>query len=76
MDWNTPGYIIREETKRDKLRIEAGRRAMKYEEKIRENCENKINSAGKRLRKKGKMKVQNGKEREKNIIRETDGQRS
>lgn len=30
----TPSYIILEETKRNRLRIEASRRAMKYEEKI------------------------------------------
>ena len=33
---STPQYILLEETKRQKLRIEAGKRAIKYEEKIRD----------------------------------------
>lgn len=42
LDWNTPSYMVREETKRQLLRIEAGKRAVKFEEKIREKSENKI----------------------------------
>ena len=34
VDWKTPGYMIREEVKRDKMRTRAGRRAWKYEEKL------------------------------------------
>ncbi|XP_071578809.1 uncharacterized protein [Temnothorax nylanderi] len=34
LDWSTPGYMIREETKRDRMRVSAGKRAMKYEEKL------------------------------------------
>lgn len=41
LDRNTPGYIVREECKRDKLKIEAGKRAIKYENKIR-SSQNKI----------------------------------
>lgn len=33
LDVNTSGYIILEETKMDKVRIEVSKRAMKYEEK-------------------------------------------
>ncbi|GLV41722.1 hypothetical protein CBL_00335 [Carabus blaptoides fortunei] len=35
LERQTPKYIIAEETKRDKMRIEAGKRAMKYEEKLK-----------------------------------------
>ena len=37
MDWRrTPGYIIREEVKRSKLRTKAAKRAWSFEEKLRE----------------------------------------
>ena len=42
LDRNTPNYLVREETKRDLLRIAAGKRAVKYEEKIRSLKENAI----------------------------------
>ena len=35
LDFNTPAYIILEETKIEKIRIEAGKRAQKYEEMTR-----------------------------------------
>ena len=35
LDINTLNYLVREETKRDPLRIAAGKRAVKYKEKIR-----------------------------------------
>ena len=35
LDRNTPNYLVREETKRDLLKIAAGKRAVKYEKKIR-----------------------------------------
>ncbi|XP_043263555.1 LOW QUALITY PROTEIN: uncharacterized protein LOC122403853 [Colletes gigas] len=34
VDWRTPGYMVREETKRKKLRTWAGERAGRYEEKL------------------------------------------
>ena len=34
VDWRTPGYMVREEVKRMKLRTWAGRRAWRYEEKL------------------------------------------
>ncbi|XP_043264091.1 uncharacterized protein LOC122404226 [Colletes gigas] len=34
VDWRTPGYMVREETKRMKLRTGAGERAWRYEEKL------------------------------------------
>ena len=34
VDWRTPGYMVREETKRKKLRTWAGGRAWRYEEKL------------------------------------------
>lgn len=30
VDWNTPGYIVREEGKRNKIRIETGVRALRF----------------------------------------------
>ena len=42
LDFNTPAYLILEETKTDKVRIEAGKRAMKYEEKTKRLNKNKI----------------------------------
>ncbi|XP_036148444.1 uncharacterized protein LOC118647508 [Monomorium pharaonis] len=36
LDWHTPGYMIREEMLRDKLRGKAGRRAWKYEKRLEE----------------------------------------
>lgn len=35
LDFNTPTHIVMEETKTDKIRVEAGRRAVRYEEKGR-----------------------------------------
>lgn len=35
LDRCTPGYIILEETRVDRLRIKAGERTLKYEQKIR-----------------------------------------
>lgn len=34
-DWNTPSYIVKEEIKRFAMRIETGKRALKFEEKIK-----------------------------------------
>lgn len=34
VEWQTPGYMVREETKRDKIMIRAGKRAWNYEEKL------------------------------------------
>lgn len=42
MDFNTPTYIMMEETKTDKIRIEAGRRATRYKERTRTLKVNKI----------------------------------
>jgi len=42
LDWNTPSYIVREETKAQLLRIETGKRAVSFEEKNREKSNNKI----------------------------------
>ena len=36
LEIETPGYIMREETKREKLRVAMGRRAVKYEERTEE----------------------------------------
>jgi hypothetical protein len=40
VDRETPGYIVREECKRSKLRVKAGKRAAKFEDKMggREEC--------------------------------------
>lgn len=42
LDFNTPTYIVMEETKIDKVRVEARRRAVRYEERTRTNKINKI----------------------------------
>lgn len=42
LDFNTPTYIVLEESKTDKIRIEAGRRAVRYEERSRMAKGNKI----------------------------------
>ena len=42
LDRCTPGYMAREECKRDKLRIEAGVRCLKFEEKVRSNVKQKL----------------------------------
>ena len=36
VDWKTPGYTVREEAQRGKLRTRAGKRAWKLEEKLKE----------------------------------------
>lgn len=35
VDWRTPGYIVRDESKREKIRLWAGRRALRFEQKLR-----------------------------------------
>ena len=42
VDRTTPGYIVREEMKREKLRVGAGARAVKFEEKVRRAENRKI----------------------------------
>jgi hypothetical protein len=34
MDRETPGYIVREEYKRNRLKVKAGKRAAKFEDKM------------------------------------------
>jgi hypothetical protein len=40
VDRETPGYIVREECKRNRLRVKPGKRAAKFEDKMdgREEC--------------------------------------
>ncbi|KAK4886246.1 hypothetical protein RN001_002517 [Aquatica leii] len=42
LDRDTPGYIVREEVQIEKIRIETGKRAIKYEEEMRERTDCKI----------------------------------
>ncbi|KAH0821246.1 hypothetical protein GEV33_001545 [Tenebrio molitor] len=42
VDRETPGYIVMEETKRDGIRIEAGKRAIRFEESVIERGECRI----------------------------------
>lgn len=44
VDWRTPGYIVREELKREKIRISAGERAGRFEERM---TEGKVGEIGK-----------------------------
>lgn len=67
MDKHTPGYLVRLETKREKLEIKASTRAVKYKEKMRfwrsdtpkEEC----------LRSLQRINVRSDMEREKKILR-------
>ena len=36
MEWNTPGYMVREEWQRGKMRERAGRRAWGFEKRLEE----------------------------------------
>jgi hypothetical protein len=38
VDRETLGYIVREECKRNKMRVKAGKRAAKFEDKGRDEC--------------------------------------
>jgi hypothetical protein len=38
VDRETPGYIVREECQRNKMRVKAGKREAKFEDKGREEC--------------------------------------
>jgi hypothetical protein len=42
VDRETPSYIVMEETKRDEIRIEAGKRAIRFEERVIERGECRI----------------------------------
>jgi len=42
VSWRTPGYMIREELQRDKLRVRAGRRAWESEERLAEGRGNEL----------------------------------
>ena len=78
VDWRTPGYMVREEAKRDTLRIRAKRRAWRYEGKLRKGEGSEIAreclaemgqreeemSKWERERKKGRKGRQEGKEAE------------
>jgi hypothetical protein len=59
-----PGYIVREEWKRNRLRVKEGKRAPKFEDKMkgREEC---------RMPKECWRKKKQGEEGERNITRET-----
>ena len=55
VDWRAPGYMIREEVKRDKMRTRARRRAWNYEEQLRngEGSEMARGDKGKGTRRRG-----------------------
>ncbi|KAJ3652033.1 hypothetical protein Zmor_018034 [Zophobas morio] len=56
----TPGYIVREETKGEKMRVEAGKRAVGFEEKFSERGDCKIlQECWKEIRKEGEKHVWN-----------------
>ncbi|KOC60484.1 hypothetical protein WH47_07842 [Habropoda laboriosa] len=42
LDIRTPGYLVLEESKREKLRVKAGIRAWKFEEGVRKDVGRKI----------------------------------
>jgi hypothetical protein len=41
MERETPGYIVKEECKRNRLRVKVGKRAAKFEDKMKEKKKNK-----------------------------------
>jgi hypothetical protein len=67
MDRETPGHVVREECKRIRLRVKAGKRAVKFEDKMAGGEECRI------LIECWRKKKEHGEEggRERNIIRET-----
>jgi hypothetical protein len=41
MERETPGYIVKEECKRNRLKVKVGKRAAKFEDKMKEKKKNK-----------------------------------
>jgi hypothetical protein len=67
VDRETPGYIVMEETKRDGIRIEAGKRAIRFEERLIERGECRILQEC--LKEKKERNRKRGMEREGGIFR-------
>jgi len=42
VNWRTPGYMVREETQRDLLRLRAGIRAWRFEDRLERGEGNKL----------------------------------
>ncbi|KAI4474788.1 hypothetical protein M0802_015443, partial [Mischocyttarus mexicanus] len=59
----TPGYIILEETKRNKIRIGAGQRALRFEEGVRKAKGRTLVKENLKEKEKGVSRTKNGKER-------------
>lgn len=58
LDWVTPGYMTRDEGKREKLRLRAARRAWRFEEKLKEGGGNFwARECLKEIEKRGKKRV-------------------
>jgi hypothetical protein len=66
MDRETPGYIVREECKRNRLKVKAGKRAAKFEDKMDWREESRIPTECCREKKK-----KHAEEGERDTIRET-----
>jgi hypothetical protein len=66
VDRETPGYIVMEETKRDEIRIEAGKRAIRFEERLIERGECRILQVSERKKERNRKR---GMEREGGIFR-------
>ncbi|KAI4483424.1 hypothetical protein M0802_013408 [Mischocyttarus mexicanus] len=64
LDYCTPGYIILEETKRDKIRIGAGQRALRFEEGVRKAKGRTLVKESLKEKEKGIGRTRNGKEKE------------
>jgi hypothetical protein len=72
VDRETPGHIVREECKRNRLRVKAGKRAAKFEYKIDgRKSAGYLRNAGEK-RKRTRRRRERERERERNTTRETE----
>jgi len=76
LDRRTPNYIVKEETKMKELRLEAIRRAVKYEEEARQSKKKLVVECIKEMEKEGRKRrrEQVGKVEERNTARRGDQQ--
>ncbi|KOC71370.1 hypothetical protein WH47_02415 [Habropoda laboriosa] len=69
LDIRTPGYLVLEESKREKLRVKAGIRVWKFEEGVRKDVGRKIVKECLKGKEANKEQTRTGKEREEYLKR-------
>ncbi|KOC59682.1 hypothetical protein WH47_11019 [Habropoda laboriosa] len=69
LDIRTPGYLVLEESKREKLRVKAGIRAWKFEEGVRKDVGRKIVKECLKEKEANREQTRTGKEREEYLKR-------